>query len=205
MSWLSNFLGGGKNPSEAAQGYLSQIPGAVNPYYQPYINAGQQAMGQTQGIYNQMSQNPGDYYNQIASGYKESPGYQFKLQQGLNAGNNAAAAGGMSGSPAHQQQNIGIAEGYANQDFNDYLQHVLGINTAGLQGQENALGRGMTASTGYGDILGQLLGSQGQYAYAGQAGKNQQQGNNLSNLFKLGAMFAPGIGGLNFLPNRTYG
>ena len=63
MSWLSNLFGGGRNPADAAQGYLGQIPGAVNPYYQPYINAGQQSMGQTQGIYNQMTQNPNDYYN----------------------------------------------------------------------------------------------------------------------------------------------
>lgn len=211
MSWLSNLFGGGRNPADAAQGYLGQIPGAVNPYYQPYINAGQQSMGQTQGIYNQMTQNPNDYYNKIASGYKESPGYQFKLQQGLGAANNAAAAGGMAGSPEHQFQSAGIAEGFANQDFNDYLQNVLGINQTGLQGQENALGRGYNASTGYGDILGQLLGKQGQYAYAGQAGQNAQQGNNLSNILKLGSMFLPGIGGLtgsalpNFLSNRFYG
>jgi len=45
---------------------------------------------------------PDGLYSKLGQGYKESPGYQFKLKQAMMAGDNAAAAGGMAGTPQHQ-------------------------------------------------------------------------------------------------------
>lgn len=182
---LFNLFGGGdyKNPADAAMPYLNQIPGIGQQYYNPWINNGLNAMGQSSGVYNQMTNNPNDYYNKIASGYHQSPGYQFKLQQGLGAASNAAAAGGMAGSPQHQQQATGIAEGYANQDFNDYLNQVLGINKTGLQGQENAQTRGYGASTGLADLLGTNMAQQANLAFQGQAGENQRNKSGWEDIF----------------------
>jgi hypothetical protein len=177
------FGGGGKNPADAAMPYLNQIPGVGHQYYDPWINQGINAMGQTSGVYNQMTMNPGDYYNKIASGYKQSPGYQFKLQQGLGAAGNAAAAGGMAGSPQHQQQATSVAEGIANQDFNDYLNQVLGINRTGLQGQENAQNRGYGASQGLSDLLGSNLAQQANLAFQGQAGENARDKSGWESIF----------------------
>jgi hypothetical protein len=42
-SWL-----GMQNPANGAQGYLNQIPGMMQGYYNPYIQAGQQALPQLQ-------------------------------------------------------------------------------------------------------------------------------------------------------------
>jgi len=91
MGWLSDFFGGGKNPADAAMPYLNKIPGVGHQYYDPYVSTGLQSLGQLSNQYSNMASNPTGNYNSLASGYKESPGYQFALQQAMNAGNNAAA------------------------------------------------------------------------------------------------------------------
>lgn len=174
---------GQKNPADSAMPYLNQIPGKVSPYYDPFINAGKNSMGTTGGIYDEMSKNPGDYYNKLASGYKESPGYQRRLNEALQAGTNAQAAGGMAGSNQHQEMNMNLANDIAGKDFNDYLSQVLGINQFGLQGEENATNRGFNASTGLANLLGSNLAQQGGLAFQGQAGQNQANAANMGNIF----------------------
>ena len=187
MSWLSNNLTGrNRNPADAANSYLSQIPEAMRPYFESYINQGQTAGGKLSGQYDQMTQNPGGLLSQISSGYKQSPGYQFKLDQALGAGQNASASGGMLGTPQDQQQQMGIANDIASKDYEDYLNHVLGLYGLGQQGQQKMQEQGFGASTRFGENLGNTLGQQGQYAYAGQAGQNATRGQNWSNLFSLG-------------------
>lgn len=193
MSWLSNFLKGGKNPADAGMGYLGQIPDTTKPYYQPYIDQGQQAGGKLNSQYDQMTQNPGDFLSKISSGYKQSPGYQFKLQQALGAGQNASAAGGMLGTPQNQQQQMEIGEGIASKDYEDYINHILGIFGQGQKGQEQFQQQGFGASTGYGDLLGSNLAQQAGLATQGQAAQNQQRGQNWSNLFNLGSSLLPGM------------
>ena len=209
MSWFSNFLGGGKNPADSGMDYLNQIPGATKPYYQPYIDQGNQAGNDLTGRYGQMLNNPGELYNQLGAGYKESPGYQARLRAGLSGATNAAAAGGMAGSMEHQQHAAETANDLQGKDFEDYLNHVLGLYGQGVSGEQGREARGYNASTGYGDILGSNLGQQGGLAYNGQAGQNQNQSNLWGNIIKGGSMFAPGvggaIGGLNLLQPRSYG
>jgi hypothetical protein len=215
MSWFSELFHGGKNPADEAMPYLNKIPGAVSPYYQPYINQGQQANQNLIGQYGQLINNPGDKFSQLGQGYKESPGYQFKLNQALQAGNNASAAGGMAGSPMHQQQSMQTANDIASQDYNDYINHILGLYGYGLQGQQHLGDQGYEASRGYGDILGSNLAQQGQLAYEGQAGQNANRSGLFNNLISGaatvgGAMLGPAGAAVgsnlpNLLPNRSYG
>lgn len=146
---MSNY----QNPANAAQPYLNQIPGMLQQYFNPYIQAGQNAMGQLQGQYGNLTSNPtgvlnqisGNWQtpvgvsnqiqsnwqqptntmNQIGSTYQSSPGYNFNVQQATSAANNAAAAGGMVGSPQEQQQLAHTVSGIADQDYNQYLGNAL--------------------------------------------------------------------------------
>jgi hypothetical protein len=186
MSWLSSAFGSQKNPAKEANKYLDQIPAAMKPYFDQFINQGQQAGQQLQGQYNQMTQDPNALITQLTQGYKESPGYQFKLQQALGAGQNASAAGGMLGTPQDQQQQMGVANDIASKDWEDYLNHILGIFGAGQAGQQGLQEQGFKASTGYGENLGNVLGQKAQYGYAGTAGANANKANNWSNAFKVG-------------------
>ncbi len=211
MSWLSqNLTGHNKNPADSANQYLNQIPDVLKQYFQPYMQQGQQAGQQLTGQYNQMTTNPGELYSQLGQGYKESPGYQFRLKQALQAGQNASAAGGMLGTPQDQQQQSGIAEGLAGQDFDQYIQHILGLFGAGQQGQQQLQQQGFQAGTGLGENLGNVLGTQGQYAFGGQAGQNSNRSNNWSNLISGATTLASGglpswLNNTNFMPSRSYG
>lgn len=199
---LAGLFGGNKsksNPSYFANQYLNQVPGAINPYFQPYINAGQGVAPGLQKTYEGLTENPGEFYNKISAGYKESPGYQFKLQQALNSANNAAAAGGTIGTPQHQQISADVTNGIASQDFENYLSHALGLFGGGLSGQEGIVNRGYQAGTRYGEDIGDLLGRQGQYAYAGQAGLNQENAKNKADIFSgLGSLLPFLFGGFSF-------
>lgn len=179
--------GGGKNPYDAASGFMNQIPGATNPYYQPYAQAGSDAMHQLQGQYSNLINDPSAMFNKIASGYQQSPGLKWQMGQGMNAANNAAAAGGMLGSPQHQQQAATMSEGLANQDYWNYMQNALGSSQnqygLGLQGLQGLNNQGFQANDQMARIMADMLSGQGQMAFAGQAAQNQQRGSSMGDLF----------------------
>lgn len=205
---LFNF--GGKDPSHEANKYYSQIPGATQGYFQPYAAAGQDALGTLQGQYGsllgygnqvgnqygQLMNDPGQRMNQIGSSYQQSPGYQFALDQALQASGNAAAAGGMAGSPQHEYQNMQIATGLANQDYYNYLSNALGMYNTGLQGGANLYGAGLSGEQnlnqmGYNandqiaKIIADSLSQQGNLAYSGANYHNQNTGRMIGNLGAL--------------------
>lgn len=171
------------NPAVAANKQLAQIPGQVKPYYDPYINAGKGALTDLSKRYQDNLNNPGDLYNKFAGGYTESPGYQNTLRTALSGANNAAAMGGQLGLPQHQQIAADAAGGAASKDFEQYLQHILGIYGTGLTGEQGLETQGYNASTGYGDILGQIGGQKASYDYAGQDWKNQNNKQSMNNIF----------------------
>jgi len=210
------FGGGSKDPSKAASPYFQQIPNAISPYYSPFINAGigiqphlqdqyadllNQYGGQLSSNYSTLVNNPSDVYNKIAGQYQQSPGYKFQYDQAMNAANNAAASGGMAGSPQHQQQAATLAQNLASQDFNNYLSKALGLYGTGLEGEhqlfgtglqgyQNIYNQGIGAANSMAEQIAQALAAQGSLAYAGQANKNQAQGSALGTLLGgIGSLF----------------
>lgn len=155
-----------KNPAKQSQNQIGQIPGAVSPYFSPYIQAGQGAMGnlqqqygnlmgnygQLQGQYNKLMTNPESEMFDIGSQYHSSPGYNWELGQGEDAINNAAAAGGMLGSPEHQQEAGGLAENMANQNYQQYLNTALGLYHTGLRGAHDFYSQGLRGERGLNDM-----------------------------------------------------
>lgn len=171
------------NPANAANPYLDQIPGQMKQYYQPYMDAGNSAMSSLQGEYGKLMGDPASMYNKFAEGYKESPGYKFKLDQAMNAARNASAAGGMLGTPQDQQQAMQTATGIADQDFNDYMSQISGLYGKGLEGEQGIENQGFDANTSFANMLAQILGQKGMNAFTGQQGQNQANSQNWSNLF----------------------
>lgn len=201
MSFLDSLTGGGggEDPSKAAQQYLSQIPGTITPYYQPYINAGQGAMGDLQSQYRQLLSNPTAIMNMIGSQYHASPGYQFNVNEATRGANNAAQAGGMVGSPQEQQQLSQTISGIANQDYNNFLNQGLGLYGQGLGVAGNINQMGYGASNELANSLGSLLQTEAQNAYQGADYRNRQNQGGFGNLLGLagsiGGMFMGGPAG----------
>jgi len=172
-----------KNPANAANSYLDKIQGQTTPYYQPYINSGQSALKQLQEQYGSLLSDPNAMYSKFAEGYKESPGYQFKLKNALQAGQNASAAGGMLGTPMDVQQQSQIGNDISSEDFNNYISQIAGLYGKGLEGTQGLNSQGYDASSSMGNMLAQILGQKGQNAFTGQQGMNQANQQNWANIF----------------------
>jgi hypothetical protein len=200
MGFWDNLFGGKKtNPANAAMPYLNQIPGQTGGYLNPYINAGQQSLPQLQGEYGGLLNDPGGKLNKIGQSYQQSPGFQFALQQALGGAGNAAAAGGMAGSPQHEMQNMGIATGLANQDYNNWLQQATGMYNEGLHGQQGMSQQGLQAGTSMSDMIAQQLAQQANLAFQGQTQQNQNRNDMWGNIGR-------GVGALSaFTPWRGLG
>lgn len=204
-----------QNPADASSPWLSQIPDALKQYLMPYINAGQTGLndmnqyvqrgntaGNTlMGQYGNLLANPAGVMNQMGSQFKQSPGYGFQVSQALQAANNAAAAGGMAGSPQEQQQIAGITNQLANQDYYNYLGKAMGLYGQGLQGMQDIYGIGgqmgqdifNTGAQSANDLAGSLASyymSQANNAYAGAINQNQNQIGGIGELLGgIGSLF----------------
>lgn len=188
----------GEDPSKKAMKYLNKIPGKVTPYYDPYINAGQESLGTLKDQYGKLLSDPGGFYNELGEGYKKSPGFDFALKQALGGAGNAAAAGGMAGSPMHEQWAMETSSDLASKDFDRYMQDVLGLYGKGLGGEEGLFQTGYGASDTLAKLLADNLGSKANNAFAGAANNNQ------SMLGLLGALTGAATGGVsNFFNNKN--
>lgn len=206
-----------QNPADAASKYYNQIPGALGQYLNPYIQNGNDAYGflknymnrgdtagnLSMGAYSGLVNDPSGFMNKLGSTFQQSPGYNWQTSQALGAANRAAAAGGMAGSPAEQQQIAGVTNQLANQDYYNYLNHVMNTFNTGLNGLNGISDQGYNASQGVytsganaanamAQAMANYYASQGNLAYAGA------QNDNNSMLGGIGSL-ASGIGALAML------
>jgi len=180
-----------KNPADAAMGDMGQIPGQINKYLSPYIQQGQAQYGNLNNQYNSLMNDPGGRVNQIGQSYHQSPGFQFALQQALQGAGHAAAAGGMAGSPQHEQQNMGIATQLGNQDYNNYLQNAMGMYGQGLEGAQGMYNTGAQMGQSAGEDMASYFANRAKLNYEGQNAENQHQGGGMGALFGGLASAAP--------------
>lgn len=164
------------NPADSANPYFDKMPGELKRYFNPYIDAGNKALPIIQNEYGMLTHNPGQRLNEIGSEYHQSPGFQFALQQALQGAGHAAAAGGMAGSPQHEQQNMEIATGLANQDYNSWVGNALGMYGTGLQGQQDLYNTGATSGMQLGEHLASILAQRAKLAYEGENAENEREG-----------------------------
>jgi hypothetical protein len=203
-----NLFGGAKNPSKAGAPYLNQIPDAGHAQLDPFINAGTRQIPGLEGNYNKLTQDPAAFMRQLGAGYQQSPGYQFSVDQATKAANQAAAAGGMVGSPAEQQMLAETTQGLASRDYDSYMNRALGLYGTGLSGMQGLYQGGQQSAGSLAQMLGQALAAQAANANQGANTENQQKGGGIGGLlgglgslagFAMGGPVGGGIGG--FLGN----
>ena len=191
---MSSLFGKQTSPFSQATPYLKQIPGQTEQYMSPYMDAGKAALSDLQNRYQDLL--GGNVQNQLGENFKESPGYQYKLQQAMQAGDRSAAAGGMLGGGSNQISNMNTATGLADQGYNDYMNNQMNLYGQGLQGEQVLNNQGYDASKNMSDTWGNYLTQMGSGAYADQAGQNKQKSQGLSDLFSgLGTAGASFLGG----------
>lgn len=186
-------LFGGDNEEKGTDEWLNQIPEEMRQYLGPYIDAGRGAiphLNELSDEYQKMYQDPNSIISRIGAGYRESPGYKWRLGQGEQAITNSAAAGGMLGTGQHQQQAGELAGHLADQDYQNYLEQALGLYRGGLQGrtgiEQNIFGVGANAAGDLAGSLGDLLNQRAKLNYERSASRNKASSDMWSNLGVLG-------------------
>lgn len=151
---IDGLVFGGSSASRAAQEDVGKVPGL----YEPWQNAGFDALSKSQGQLDSMLNNPSEFINNIMGQYKPSDQYNFAAGQAKDAAANAAAAGGTLGTGYHQYQIADAIQGLSSRDQQQFLQNVLGVNSQALQGYGNIMNQGYNATgniaQSYGDMAG---------------------------------------------------
>lgn len=174
------------NPYGAGKRYMDQYEQGLPGMYNPYMQRGERAGAMEENQIGQLLGDPGGRLNQIGEGYHKSPGYNYALHQALQGGSNAAAAGGMAGTPQHQQQAMQTATGMANQDYNNWLSKALGMYGQGMQGANSLYSGGLNATEHMSGDLGSVLGAQASRAQSEADAKNKH---NSSWIHDIGSFF----------------
>ena len=182
----------GKNPADKAMPYLKDIPNMEHQNYDPYVNQGQSQYGSLNQNYGQMANDPAAFLESLMKGYQPSQAFQMKNKNALNAAGNTAAAGGYRGTGNDMNNEGAISNTLMNEDMQQWLNNVLGLQERGTQGQQGLYNTGFNATTGLTSDLANLGGTQASLAFQGQNQKNMNQTDLLKSLLKLGAGAASG-------------
>jgi hypothetical protein len=152
----SGFFGQGRNA------LTTNYADAVAPFTSVFnsATAGANAYGDATGANGAAGQ------SRAASNFQTDPGYQFQMDQGLQAIDRGAAARGLStsGNLLTAEQNYGT--GLANQSYGQYVSRL-----QPYLGQQTSAAGGIAAvDTGLGNALNANYGNQGNLAYNTQTG-----------------------------------
>ncbi len=148
MASLSNILSGGAEKAaqqkfdsiitgtkaaaarlgEGLSGYKDYATQALGEF-DPYTGTAQTAYS-TYG--DALGLNGADGNAAAVQAYQTSPGYQFQLDQGLQALERSASARGMLASGNTSADILGYAQGLANQDYSSWLDRLNGLGTQGI-------------------------------------------------------------------------
>lgn len=186
------YLQGG---TQGAMGQLGQARDALTANGGAYapLSALAGQYGQGAGLYADALGINGAQGNQNAvSAFQAGPGYNFALNQGVDAITRAAnASGGLGGNSL--KDTIGYGQGLANQEYGNWLNRLSAYNPLQLQATQGAASGNQSVNSGVANTYGagaSLLDQSGR----SQAGVATGQGNSLADLAR---QYYGGIGQLS--------
>jgi hypothetical protein len=187
----------------AAQAALTGFNWLTGPgfkYEEPYLDTGIAGLQNVQGANNAIAQLLGvqpitDQTNNAFTNYLNSTGYNFQLNQGINAINASAAAKGLlqSGGTAKALSQYG--QNLASTTFGNYLQQL--TNLAGSSQNQAAMGQTALAQIGGAGSMGG-----GNASAALLQGGLSAANSNMAAYTNLGRAIG---GGINFLTSGGFG
>lgn len=128
--------------NELNQG-LQQTTGlydTANQYFQPFQEGGQQGF---QTYLGSLGLGGEDGRQQAVDAFQAGPGYQFAMDQGTQAANRAASAGGMLNSGNQLMALTRFGQGLANQEYGNWQNRLAGLGEMGMQASGQMAGNRM--------------------------------------------------------------
>lgn len=147
---------------------------------------------------NALGLNGADGNAAAVSAYQSSPGYQFQLDQGMQALERSASSRGMLASGNTSADILGYSQGLANQDYSNWLDRLNGLGTQGI-GMAGARAGIQTGIGGKAYETGESLADLGWKAATGAgnalAQKESAEGQGLLGGISLGTKLLGSLGG----------
>jgi hypothetical protein len=185
---LGGLFGDSGAPYGAAMDQYQQFGKKAENAQNPFFNAGKAAIPEYQKWLQNQS-NPSGFINNLMGQYQASPYSQYLQQQAMRGGQNAASASGLMGSTPMMEQMQQNSANIASGDMNQWLQHVLGINTQYGQGQQSLMQGGQNSANALTNMYGNMGNQMGEAAYGREAGGQQDMWNTIGGIGSLAAMF----------------
>lgn len=182
------------NPYDKAAPYLQQQPAVYKEHLSPYAETGQQAFGTSHDIYSKMASDPSAYYADIRSKYTPQRGYEdYANTPAYKALSANAAAGGYAGTEGDNYAHAKLMKELESEDWEKYLNHILGIGGTGLSGLTHIGDTGFNADSSLAQLLGGNLGSQAGLAYQSEAQKNAHKNSLIQSLIQAAGAVGGGV------------
>lgn len=175
-------------------GGMSSRPGATGPAPMPTYRVGDQTFDTrdaAQAYVNSLAQPAptGDPAGEGYSFFQESPGYQYRFDQGMEALERMAAARGQRFSGGTMEEAMRRGQGMASQEFNNWWNRLAGIS----QGGQQATGQQIQAGQNYANQYGQNAMAAGNAQAMGAYGFNNAMQGGFNNLFGILGMQKAGL------------
>lgn len=163
MGSLQRSLFGGSKQSSQSTSQNQAYP-FLQESFSPFINQGNQAssqMGNLLGLNGQPAQTEG------FDTWRKNTGYNFGLNQGMDAITGSAASKGLLNSGATARALSQFGQDYGATKFGDYMSQLQGLVNPAMQaggiissaGQvSNSTSKGSTSQGGFGSVVGKLFG-----------------------------------------------
>ena len=164
MGWLSSLFNPAKSVgkyNQVASGQLGAAGTASNALYAPYRAGGQGAYNTLQGAYGLGDKAAQD---KARGAFQTSPGYEFQMQQGVDAIDHSAAARGNLNSGSTLKALTQFGQGTANQEYQQWLAGVKGQSDTGYNATSATSDAGLGVASGQANLtsaIGQAKASQG--------------------------------------------
>lgn len=183
---LSDMFGQGRDALTTNYGNASNLFKNLITSYAP----GSQAYGDAVGA------NGADGYARAKTNFQTDPGYQFQLDQGLQALQRQHAAAGNLASGNADTDAMKFATGLADQSYGNYVSRLAPY----LSGTQTATFGQAGVDTGLGNALNSSFQGQGTAANTAQTAIGNNNAGAEMNNYKVGANLWNGLmGGLNFI------
>lgn len=163
MGSLQRSLFGGSKQSSQSNSYNQAYP-FVQEAFSPFISSGTAANSQ---MANLLGLNGEPAQTQGFDNWRKSTGYNFGLNQGMNAITGSAAAKGLLNSGATARALSQFGQDYGATKFGDYMGQLQNLINPAMQagglitgaGQvSNSSSKGSSSNGGFGSVVGSLFG-----------------------------------------------
>lgn len=180
-----------KEAGNTLKDYLGQATATQNPFMKMGTNAIPQQQEWLQG-----QKDPSGFINNLMGKYSESPWAKFQQEQSARRFGNAGSASGLTGSTALGQFEQQNAHDISQQDMQQWLSNVLGINTQYGAGLQNEITGGQSAANSISELLRSMGTNIAGNEYDQAAAKNRDRNDLWGGIFQTAGGAAKAYAGM---------